>query len=61
VQLLAEAGGQWALILHDNDLVPIDASPAETDRIVREFKAACENQVKGAEAPSNLFYDPVFP
>ena len=37
VKLLAEVGA-WGVNLHDNDLVPIDATPAERDRIVREFK-----------------------
>ena len=41
VRLLGEVGA-WGVNLHDNDLVPIDASPAERDRIVREFKAACQ-------------------
>ena len=60
VQLLAEAGAM-GVNLHDNDLVPIDASPAETDRIVREFKAACEShELKVPMATVNLFYDPVF-
>src|ERR1700730_16902367 len=31
VKLLAEAGA-WGVNLHDNDLVPIDATPAERDR-----------------------------
>jgi xylose isomerase len=47
--------------LHDNDLVPIDATPAERDRIVREFKAACkEHGIVVPMATVNLFYDPVF-
>jgi xylose isomerase len=37
VRMLAEVGA-WGVNLHDNDLVPIDATPAERDRIVREFK-----------------------
>lgn len=60
VALLAEVGA-WGVNLHDNDLVPIDASPAERDRIVREFKKACEQH--GLVVPMatvNLFYDPVF-
>ena len=32
--------GAYGVNLHDNDLVPIDATPAERDRIVREFKQA---------------------
>src|SRR5947199_1344662 len=60
VALLAEVGA-WGVNLHDNDLVPIDASPSEHDRIVREFKKACERH--GLVVPIatvNLFYDPVF-
>ena len=37
VALLGEVGA-WGVNLHDNDLVPIDATPAERDRIVTEFK-----------------------
>src|SRR3954452_21258811 len=33
VRLLAEVGA-WGTCLHDNDLVPINASAAERDRIV---------------------------
>ena len=40
VKLLAEVGA-WGVNLHDNDLVPIDATPAERDRIVKEFREAC--------------------
>lgn len=32
--------GAFGVNLHDNDLVPRDASAADRDRIVREFKAA---------------------
>ena len=60
VQLLAECGAM-GVNLHDNDLVPIDANSDERDRIVREFKAACEtHNVKVPMATVNLFYDPVF-
>src|SRR3977135_3032877 len=41
VAMLAEAGA-WGVNLHDNDLVPIDATPAERDRIVQEFTHACQ-------------------
>ena len=34
VAMLAEVGA-WGVNLHDNDLVPIDATPAERDGIVR--------------------------
>jgi xylose isomerase len=47
--------------LHDNDLVPIDATSCERDRIVREFKAACEaSGIVVPMATVNLFYHPVF-
>ena len=60
VKLLAEVGA-WGVNLHDNDLVPIDATPAERDRIVREFKQACEqNGIVVPMATVNLFFHPVF-
>jgi xylose isomerase len=60
VALLAEVGA-WGVNLHDNDLVPIDASPSERDRIVKEFKSACErHHIVVPMATVNLFYDPVF-
>src|SRR5215217_5864049 len=60
VQLLTECGAM-GVNLHDNDLVPIDANASERDRIVREFKAACEtHNLKVPMATVNLFYDPVF-
>jgi xylose isomerase len=60
VALLGEVGA-WGVNLHDNDLVPIDATPAERDRIVAGFKRACERH--GIVVPMttvNLFFDPVF-
>ena len=60
VALLAEAGA-WGVNLHDNDLVPIDASPADRDRIVAGFRRACERHgVVVPMATVNLFFDPVF-
>jgi xylose isomerase len=53
--------GAYGVNLHDNDLVPIDATPAERDRIVREFKKALDDHnMKVPMATTNLFYDPVF-
>jgi xylose isomerase len=47
--------------LHDNDLVPIDATPAERDQIVNDFKKAlADTGMKVPMATTNLFYDPVF-
>jgi xylose isomerase len=60
VRLLAEAGA-YGVNFHDNDLVPIDATPAERDRIVRDFKSAL--QQTGLVVPmatTNLFSDPIF-
>jgi xylose isomerase len=60
VALLADAGAS-GVNLHDNDLVPIDAAAAERDRIVREFKRACEqHQIAVPMATVNLFFHPVF-
>jgi xylose isomerase len=60
VAMLAEVGA-WGVNLHDNDLVPIDASPAERDRIVKEFQRACQRHgIIVPMATVNLFYDPVF-
>jgi xylose isomerase len=60
VALLAEVGA-WGVNLHDNDLVPIDATSSERNRIVKEFASACErHDVVVPMATVNLFYDPVF-
>src|SRR5438128_4526841 len=60
VRLLAEIGA-WGVNLHDNDLVPIDATPSERHRIVREFGDACETHgIVVPMATVNLFYDPAF-
>jgi xylose isomerase len=60
VAMLAEVGA-WGVNLHDNDLVPIDATPAERDRIVADFMGACERHgIVVPMATVNLFYDPVF-
>lgn len=60
VHLLADVGA-YGVNLHDNDLVPIDATPADRDRIVREFQGAL--QATGLCVPmatTNLFGDPAF-
>ena len=60
VNMLAEVGA-WGVNLHDNDLVPIDATLQERDHIVSEFKKACErNSIVVPMATVNLFYHPVF-
>jgi xylose isomerase len=60
VSMLADVGA-WGVNLHDNDLVPIDATPAERDRLVREFAACCEqNGIIVPMATVSLFFHPVF-
>src|SRR2546423_2004500 len=60
VQKLSELGA-YGVNLHDNDLVPIDASPVERDRIVAEFKKALADYgMKVPMATTNLFFDPIF-
>ena len=60
VKRLSELGA-YGVNLHDNDLVPIDATPGERERIVREFKQALDDHgMKVPMATTNLFYDPVF-
>ncbi|HET9524971.1 MAG TPA: xylose isomerase [Pyrinomonadaceae bacterium] len=60
VKRLSELGA-YGVNLHDNDLLPIDATAADRDRIVREFKQALNDHgMKVPMATTNLFYDPVF-
>jgi xylose isomerase len=60
VEKLAELGA-YGVNLHDNDLVPADASAAERDRIVREFMGALDaTGMRVPMATTNLFSDPAF-
>src|SRR5262245_36129240 len=60
VNLVAEIGA-YGLNLHDNDLIPIDASTAQRNKIVKEFKQALtQTGVKVPMATTNLFSDPAF-
>ena len=60
VYLLAEVGA-YGVNFHDNDLIPIDASPDEAAVIKREFKKALQDTgLVVPMATTNLFYDPVF-
>ena len=60
VHMLAEVGA-WGVNLHDNDLVPIDATPAERDKIVADFKKALSGTgIVAPMATTNLFAAPVF-
>ena len=60
VHLLAEVGA-YGVNFHDNDLIPIDATPAEHDQILKEFKQALkETGLVVPMATTNLFGDPIF-
>ncbi len=60
VHLLGEVGA-YGVNFHDNDLIPIDASPSEADQIKKEFKKALqETGLQVPMATTNLFFDPVF-
>ncbi len=60
VHLLAEVGA-YGVNFHDNDLVPIDATPSQRDQIVRDFKKALkETGLVVPMATTNLFSDPIF-
>ena len=60
VQKLSELGA-YGVNFHDNDLVPIDATPGERDQIVKEFKKALNDYgMVVPMATTNLFSDPIF-
>jgi xylose isomerase len=60
VRMLGQLGA-YGVNLHDNDLVPIDATPGEAKKIVSDFKKALQdNNVVVPMATTNLFTDPVF-
>lgn len=53
--------GAYGVNLHDNDLVPIHATAAERDGIVREFKKAlADHDMRVPMATTNTFSHPVF-
>ncbi len=60
VEQLAKLGA-WGVSLHDNDLVPFDATAKERDKIVARFKKALEeNGMVVPMATTNLFGHPIF-
>ena len=60
VRLLGEVGA-YGVNFHDNDLIPIDATPAEADAIKKDFRnALADTGLKVPMATSNLFGDPIF-
>ena len=60
VYLLAEVGA-YGVNFHDNDLIPIDATPAEAEAIKKEFRKALDDTgLVVPMATTNLFGDPIF-
>jgi len=60
VYLLGEVGA-YGVNFHDNDLIPIDATPAEREAILRSFKKAlADTGLVVPMATTNLFGNPVF-
>src|SRR5215207_1279877 len=60
VRLLGEVGA-YGVNFHDNDLIPIDATPAERDQILKEFrKALADTGLVVPMATTNLFSEPIF-
>lgn len=57
---LADAGA-WGVTFHDDDLVPFGSDAATRDRIVADFRAACDEHAITIEmVTTNLFTHPVF-
>jgi xylose isomerase len=53
--------GAYGVNLHDNDLVPMDATAKQRDKIVKDFnKALSDTGMVVPMATTNLFSDPVF-
>lgn len=60
VYLLGEVGA-YGVNFHDNDLIPIDASPAEAATIKKDFRKALDDTgLVVPMATTNLFGDPIF-
>ncbi len=60
VRRLAELGA-YGVNFHDNDLIPFDATTADRERIVKDFKKAlADTGMKVPMATTNLFYDACF-
>jgi xylose isomerase len=60
VYLLGEVGA-YGVNFHDNDLIPIDATPAEAEAIKKSFrKALSDTGLVVPMATTNLFFDPIF-
>ncbi len=60
VYLLGEVGA-YGVNFHDNDLIPIDATPSEEAEIKKDFRKALDDTgLVVPMATTNLFSDPIF-
>ena len=60
VRLLGEVGA-YGVNFHDNDLIPIDATPVQAEAIKKDFrKALADTGLVVPMATTNLFGDPIF-
>ena len=60
VYLLGEVGA-YGVNYHDNDFIPIDATPAEATAIKRDFRKALQDTgLVVPMATTNLAFDPIF-
>ncbi len=60
VRLLGEVGA-YGVNFHDNDLIPIDATPTERDAILKDFKKAlADTGIVVPMATTNLFSEALF-
>lgn len=60
VRLLGEVGA-YGVNFHDNDLIPIDATPSERDQILKDFKKAlADTGLCVPMATTDLFKEPIF-
>jgi xylose isomerase len=60
VCLLGEVGA-YGVNFHDNDLIPIDATPTEAEAIKKDFRKALDDTgLVVPMATTNLFSDPIF-
>ena len=60
VRRLADLGA-YGVNLHDNDLVPMTATAADREAILRRFRAALEETgLRVPMATTNLFFHPIF-
>jgi xylose isomerase len=60
VYMLGEVGA-YGVNFHDNDLIPIDTTPAEAEAIKKDFRKALKDTgLVVPMATTNLFGDPIF-